>query len=212
MNERLVIPDRAAAAHELAVTRPWREFSVSFNVAVSHIVPVARIHDHESEGVLMRWGLVPQPGKLDLNRGSCARVRSDALVSSETFRGAWLHGQRGIVPVAGFYVWQRTPTGSRQPYYVRLVNRLVFGVAVLWERWENGDADGAESCALVTVPSNSLLTEIDNTSDQMLAILRREDYDTWLGSPVAEAKDLLDTYPRDSMVSHPVGPYVNDLG
>jgi len=211
MNERLVIPDRAGAERELAVARPWREFPVSFNVAVSHIIPVARIHERESEGVMMRWGLVPQPGKLDLTHDSYARVRSDALVSSENFRGAWFHGQRGIVPVAGFYVWQRTPSGFRQPYYVRLVNRLVFGVAVLWERSASDDDDVAESCALVTVPANSLLTEIDNTGDQMLAILRHKDYDTWLGSSIADAKGLLDTYPRACMVSHPVGPYVNKL-
>jgi putative SOS response-associated peptidase YedK/uncharacterized protein YndB with AHSA1/START domain len=211
MNERLVIPDRADAEQELAVARPWRHFSVSFNVAVSHTVPVARIHDSESEGVMMRWGLVPHPGKLGLTHDSYARVRSDALMSSDNFRGAWFHGQRGIVPVAGFYVWQCTPTGFRQPYYVRLVNRLVFGVAVLWERPESELGDAVESCALVTVPSNSLLAEIDNTSDQMLAILRREDYGAWLRTTVGEAKELLDTYPRAGMVSHTVGPYVNNL-
>jgi uncharacterized protein YndB with AHSA1/START domain len=94
---------------------------------------------------------------------------------------------------------------------VRLVNRPVFGVAVLWERSQSDPGDVVESCALVTVPSNPLLTELDNTSDQMLAILRREDYGAWLRTTIAEAQDLLDTYPRAGMVSHPVGPYVNDL-
>lgn len=211
MSERLVIPDRAEAESELPVAHPWWQFSVRFNVAVSQSVPVVRMHERETEGVLMRWGLVASPGKVDLTRDSCARVRSDALMSSEDLRDAWFHGQRGIVPVAGFYVWQRTPAGFRQPYYVRLVNRLVFGVAVLWERSESDDDDVVESCALVTVPSNSLLAEIDNTTDQMPAILRREDYGSWLGSTVTQAKELLDTYPRTRMVSHPVGPYVNNL-
>jgi putative SOS response-associated peptidase YedK/uncharacterized protein YndB with AHSA1/START domain len=210
MNERLVIPDRADAEHELAVTRSWCQFAASFNVAVSHPVPVARIRQGESEGVMMRWGLVPQPGKVDLTRDSYARVRSDALASSENFRAAWADGQRGIVPVAGFYVWQRTPTGLRQPYYVRLVNRLVFGVAVLWQRSQSGVSDFVESCALVTVPSNSLLAEIDNTNDQMLAILRHEDYAAWLGASVTAAQQLLDTYPRERMVTHPVGSYVDN--
>ena len=210
MNERLVIPDRAEAEHELAVAHPRWQFSASFNVAVSHTVPVARISGRKSEGVMMRWGLVAHSRRVDLTRDSCARVRSDALTSSENFSGAWLHGRRGIVPVAGFYVWQRTATGSRQPYYVRLVNRPVFGVAVLWERSESDDDEVVESCALVTVPSNSLLAEIDDTGDQMLAILRREDYGAWLESTVAQAKELLDTYPRARMVSYPVGPYVND--
>jgi hypothetical protein len=72
----------------------------------------------------MRWGLVPPSAKGDVARRGCARVRGDALLSSEDFRTAWFSGQRGVVPLAGFYVWQRTQAGYRQPYYVRLVNRF----------------------------------------------------------------------------------------
>jgi len=211
MSERLVIPDRADAESELSVAHPWWQFSVRFNVAVSQSVPVVRMHERESEGVMMLWGLVPQSAKGDVARRGCDRVRGDALQSSEDFRTAWFNGQRGIVPLAGFYVWQRTQAGYRQPYYVRLVNRLVFGVAVLWDRSVTDDDDVVESCALVTVPANPLLAEIDNTTGQMPAILRREDYDTWLRSRVAEASGLLETYPQTRMVSHPVAPYVNHL-
>jgi len=59
MTERVVIPGRTEADSELSVTRPWWEFSVRFNVAVSQSVPVARMHERETEGVMMRWGLVP---------------------------------------------------------------------------------------------------------------------------------------------------------
>ena len=211
MTERVVIPGRTEADSELSVTRPWWEFSVRFNVAVSQSVPVARMHERETEGVMMRWGLVPSSAKGDLTRGGCALARSDSLQSAEGLRSAWLHGHRGIVPLAGFYLWQRTKAGHRQPYYVRLVNRLVFGVAALWERSVTDDDEVIESCALVTVPVNPLLVEIDNGIDQMPAILRREDYQTWLGATVTQAKELLQTYPQTQMVTHPVGPYVNDL-
>ena len=53
----------------------------------------------------------------------------------------------------------------------------------------------------------------DYWTDKVIAleILRREDCATWLGSTVAQAKELLETYPHTRMVTHPVGPYVNDL-
>ncbi|HLQ13010.1 MAG TPA: SOS response-associated peptidase family protein [Steroidobacteraceae bacterium] len=206
-----MIPDRADAESELSVAHPWWQFSVRFNVAVSQSVPVVRMHERESEGVIMRWGLVPQPAKGDVARRVCSLVRADVLLSSEDFRGAWFNGQRGIVPLAGYYVWQRTQAGYRQPYYVRLVNRLVFGVAVLWDRSVTDDDDVVESCALLTVPANPLLAEIDNTTGQMPAILRREVYDTWLRSTVADARGLLETHHQTRMVSHPVAPYVNHL-
>ena len=210
MSERLVIPDRADAEGELAVAHPWWQFSVRFNVAMSHSVPVARMHERESEGVMMRWGLVPSSAKGDMARGVGACVRSDALSTAQDLRTAWMQGQRGILPLAGFYLWQRTRVGYRQPYYVRLVNRLVFGVAVLWDRSVSDSDDLVESCALVTVPANPLVVEIDGTG-QMPAILRRDDYDTWLRSSVTEATALLETYPEIRMISHPVAPHVNHL-
>ena len=211
MSERLVIPDREDAERDLSVTQPWWQFSVRFNVAVPQRLPVARKHGRDVEGGMMRWGFVLSSAKGDVTHGRCARMSAEAVVSSEDFRTAWLHGQRGIVPLAGFYVWQRTPAGHRQPHYVRLVNRLVFGIAVVWERSVTDDDDVIESCALVTVPANPLLAEIDNTTGEMPAVLHREDYDTWLRSNVTEANGLLESYPHTRMVSHPVAPHVNDL-
>jgi putative SOS response-associated peptidase YedK len=211
MSERLVIPGRAEAESELSVAHPWWQFSVRFNVAVSHSVPVVRMHERETEGVMMRWGLVPSSAKGDLTKAKGGHVRSDALQSEEAFRTAWFDGRRGIVPLAGFYVWQHTRAGYRQPFYVRMVNRLVFGVAVLWDRSVNDDDDVIESCALVTVRSNRLLLEIDENTDQMPAILQHNGYDAWLGSTIAQAKELLEPYPQTRMVTYPVGPYVNDL-
>jgi putative SOS response-associated peptidase YedK len=121
MSERLVIPDRAQAESELSVAHPWWQFSARFNVAASQSLPVARVHGRESEGVMMRWGLVPASAKGDVARPGHAHLKSDTLQSSQEFRTAWLFGQRGIVPLAGFYLWQRTRAGHRQPYYVRLV-------------------------------------------------------------------------------------------
>ena len=211
MTERLVVPDRMDAERDLSVTHPWWQFTVRYNVAVSQKLPVARMHGREVEGVMMRWGLVPPSAKGDVARGSCAQVPRNDLSTAEDSRVAWLHGQRGIVPLGGFYVWQRTQAGHRQPHYVRLVNRPVFGVAVVWERSVTDDDDVIESCALVTVPANPLLAEIDNTTDQMPAILRRDGYDTWLRSNVTEATGVLEAYPQVRMVSHPVAPHVNDL-
>jgi putative SOS response-associated peptidase YedK len=210
MTQRLVIPSREEVDAELAVARPWWQFSVRFNVAVAQSVPVARMHEREAEGVMMRWGLAHQTasGAIDLtSRGS---VRSDTLGSARELHTPWLHGQRGIVPIAGFYLWKRVPAGYDQPWYVRVVNRTVFGVAALWERAEASD-EVIESCALITVEANPLLAEINPASGQMPAILRSEDYDAWLSASVSSASELLQPYPQTRMLCHPVGPYVNHL-
>src|SRR5215468_10634687 len=132
MAQRLVISSREEVDAELSVARPWWQFSARFNVAISHSIPVARMHERESEGVMMRWGLAHRTARGTINLTSCGSIGRDALKSVQDVRRMWTFGQRGIVPLAGFYLWQRTPAGHHQPYYVRLVNRAVFGVAALW--------------------------------------------------------------------------------
>lgn len=208
MAQRLVIPSREEVEGELSVAHPWWQFSVRFNVAVSQRVPVARMHERESEGVMMRWGLALQTAQGTIDFTDTGLVRSDALKTAQHLQRMWVHGQRGIVPLAGFYLWQRAAAGHDQPYYVRLVNRPVFGIAALWERAEAND-EVIESCALISVPANPLLAEIDPGTGQMPAILGSEDYQTWLSSAVGHADRLLRPYPHTRMVCHPVGPYVN---
>lgn len=209
MAQRLVIPSREEVDAELLVARPWWQFSLRFNVAISQSIPVARMHERESEGVMMRWGLAHQRAGGGLQLTSRGSARSDALKSAHELRAMWVHGQRGIVPIAGFYLWKRAAAGFDQPYYVRAVNRPVFGVAALWDRAE-ADDEVIESCALLSVEANPLLAEISATG-QMPVILRTEDYDAWLSGSVSQASELLQPYAHTRMVCHPVGPYVNHL-
>ena len=210
VTQRLVIPSREEVDGELPVAHPWWQFSVRFNVAVSQSIPVARMHERESEGVMMRWGLAHRTAGGSIHFTDSGAVRSVALKSAEELRTPWVHGRRGIVPIAGFYLWKRAPAGHDQPWYVRLVNRPVFGVAALWERAEAGD-EVVESCALITIDANPLLAEISSATRQMPVILDAEDYGMWLSAKVEQASELLQTYPHTRMVCHPVAPYVNHL-
>ncbi|HXS28424.1 MAG TPA: SOS response-associated peptidase family protein [Steroidobacteraceae bacterium] len=211
MTLRLVIPGRREVDGELSVERPWWQFSVRFNVAISQNIPIARMHERDCEGVMMRWGLALASERDGIELTSRGVVRCDTLRSDDDLRAPWLNGQRGIVPVAGFYLWQRSSAGHHQPYYVRLVNRPVFGVAALWVHAETAAGEVVESCALIAVDANPLVAEIDNVTAQMPAILRPRDYRTWLASGVSRANELLQPYPQIQMVCHPVGPHVNYL-
>lgn len=211
MYERLVIPDQDQAEKEVPAVHRWWTFRARFNVAPAQSIPIVRMHEGGSEAVMMRWGFVPSPVQGAVTRLGAAHISSRLLDTSRDFGKAWLHGQRCIVPLAGFYVWQRAPQGFRQPYYVRLVNREVFGAAAVWARAVTDDDDVIESCALVMVPANELMAEIDNVARRMPAILSRETYEKWLGGTPMDARDLLQTYPASRMVGHPVSPRVNLL-
>lgn len=212
MCERYVTPDAEHAEGEFGVVRRWWRFSPSFNVGPSRYVPVIRTHDSQVEGVMLRWGLIPGWAEGDAKK-ACAFTASSAEVAhAPATRGAWEIGRRCIVPMFGFYAWQMTWQGHRQPFFVRLVNRQVFGVAAVWDRTEaeSGD-DVIEGSALITVPPNALLMELQGTSVAMPAILERRDYAVWLTAAPAVAKTVLKPLPPQYMIAHPVSPRINSF-
>jgi putative SOS response-associated peptidase YedK len=211
MCERYVVPDQMLAERELAPERVWWRFSASFNVAPSRYIPAVRLHEGHSEAVMMRWGLIPAWAKGDVAAGQWPRLSCGELEASPLFRGPWLHGQRCILPFAGFYTWRLTPAGYRQPYFVQTGDRPVFAVAALWDRTEDDDGDVIEGCAILMVPSNAALASIQAAAREMPAILAAEDCDAWLHGTPVEARGLLRTPPEGLLTSHAVSPRINSL-
>ncbi|HEY6484625.1 MAG TPA: SOS response-associated peptidase [Steroidobacteraceae bacterium] len=209
MCERIVIPGREQVEEEIPVSHRWWTFTTRFNVAAGQSVPAVRLHEKQSEGIMLRWGLVPASHQGEDVPPGDACVSRNTLETSAAYRTIWTHGQRCIIPLAGFYVWQRTAAGHRQPFYVRLVNRPVFGIAAVWDRFVTDGDDVIEGCALISVRANSLLTEVTNTHGRMPAILQREGYQTWLSGRPAQAKELLRPFAAERMLLHAVGPHVN---
>jgi putative SOS response-associated peptidase YedK len=206
------MPQAEQAEQEFGVARRWWQFSPSFNVGPSRYIPVIRMHDGEVEGVMLRWGLIPDWAEADASK-ACAINTSLASVEHEpATRGAWQHGRRCIVPMFGFYTWQMTGRGHRQPFFVRLVNRPVFGVAALWDRTEVEDGDDViEGCALISVPANPLLAELQGAGAEMPAILDRRDYAVWLTGAPAVARTVLRPFSSQQMIAHPVSPRINSF-
>src|SRR5690349_6907203 len=136
MCERYVMPQAELAEQEFGVLRRWWQFSPSFNVGPSRYVPVIRMHDGEIEGVMLRWGLIPEWAEADVSKACAVTASIETVEHAPATRSGWELGRRCIVPMFGFYTWQLTSKRHRQPYFVRLVNRQVFGVAAVWDRTE----------------------------------------------------------------------------
>jgi putative SOS response-associated peptidase YedK len=209
MCDRYVLPDHVAAEREFLPAHSWWKFTARFNVAAQQYVPAIRMHDGQSEGLMIRWGLIPSwaEGRQTGEPTECADM--DRIERSNTYRMPWLSGQRCILPSAGFYTWQLTRAKYRQPYYVHLINRAVCGLAAVWDRSVGEDDDVIESCSIVLVPANDLLLDICPTEARMPAILRRRDYETWLRGTPVQAKAALQPYNAHWMQAHPVSPRIN---
>jgi putative SOS response-associated peptidase YedK len=208
MCQRYALPDRSTVEREFMPSRAWWSFTAKYNIAPGHYVPAIRWHDGQSEAVMMRWGLIPSSAE-GRAAESPPTVDADAIMATPVFRGPWLEGQRCILPMSGFYVWQLTNRRYRQPHFIRLLERSVFGVAAIWDRSVSEEDDVIESCSIVCVTPNDLIVSVANTDGHMPAILRRKDYQTWLrGTPVA-AMATLNPYNKNGMQAFPVSPRIN---
>lgn len=200
-----------------AAERYWRvhglpKWTQSFNVAPTMTVPIIRRarrdSEHPFEGAMVRWGLVPFWAHGVPPKFATFNARVEGLETTSSFRGAWEFGRRCILPAAGFYEWQRRGPG-KQPFFIKLADREHFGFAGLWERSKSPDGVAIESCTLITLPANRLLSEIHNGGLRMPAILRAEDHEAWLAGTQDEARRALQPYPDERMEAWPVSPRVN---
>ena len=209
MCERYVLPDKATAEREFLPDRAWWQFGQRFNVASPQYVPALRLHDRDVEAVMLRWGFVPAAAEGVIAPDAPTSIPAGWMDRSPLIGPAWRAARRCILPVAGFYAWQLTEARYRQPFFVRLAERSVFGLAAVWDRSVGDDDDVIESCALVTVERNALLQGVANTASSMPAILKRRDYQTWLRGAQPDAFAALQPYPAHLMLAHPVSPRIN---
>ena len=142
-------------------------------------------------------------------KASTINATAERIASAPSYRDPWRRGQRCIFAMGGFYEPHVSADGSREPFFLRLVNAEVFGVAGIWERSRRADGSYLFSCTLITVPANRLLAEVHNDKQRMPAILAANDYDAWLGGSTDDAQALLKPYPDELMTAWKVSRRVN---
>jgi putative SOS response-associated peptidase YedK len=138
-------------------------------------------------------------------------ARVETVASKPSFRNAFKK-RRCLILADGFYEWKGTK-GQKQPMYITLPDGEPFAFAGLWETWNPKDdpKDIYKSCAIITVESSESVREIHH---RMPAILKPENYDTWLdpsNQDFKELENILQTEIVTELVSHAVAKNVNSV-
>jgi putative SOS response-associated peptidase YedK len=170
----------------------------------------------ETERLLMsfRWGLVPWWSKDATSGSRLFNARSESVATKASFREAFRE-RRIIVPADGFYEWQKTKTGHRQPHYFSRADGEPLAFAGLAERWrEKGAPRGTpylKSCTVITTPGGADMAGIH---DRMPVILDPATFDLWLDPANDDAEELLALLrppPAGTVIHRPVGPRVGNV-
>lgn len=159
---------------------------------------------------LMRWGFVPAWAKTPAKGAPLNNARAETVAEKPTFREAWRR-RRCLLPMNGFYEWQRSAT-HKTPYYIQMRDTELFAVAGLYE-YRPGDATTAPmtTFTVLTTAANALMQPIH---DRMPVIVPPEACEEWLDPRNTDAHGLevlLQPYPVAAMRVHPVSLRVNSV-
>ena len=159
------------------------------------------------EAVIMRWGLIPHWTKPGHGSGApLINARSETITEKPSFRTAWKQGQRCVIPLTGFYEWEKQGK-ERLPWLFQRNDGHPLAFAGLWDRWTDPiDNTVIESCTVITTTPNSMLGRIH---DRMPVLLDETTAAEWLDPDLANATSLISSFPSERLRETPLGTYVN---
>ena len=182
----------------------------NYNVAPTTQVYAVAEHDGDRVLTSFRWGLVPFWAK-DIKIGNRSiNARSETAASKPMFRSSF-EKRRCLIPVDGFYEWERKTKG-KLPHYIYASDGKPLSVAGLWSSWNDPETDERLlTCTILTVEPNDLLRPIH---DRMPVILAPEQWGAWLdpsNHDVESLQALMTPFSQELMAEHPVSTLVNKV-
>jgi len=185
------------------------ELGPRFNVAPTDEANVVVQRDDRRAITAYRWGLIPHWADKAKVGSRMFNARSESLTSSPAFRDSFAR-KRCLVPVDGFYEWQRSE-GRRQPFSIGRGDGRPLVLAGLWDGWRDPVADRViQTFTIVTTTPNR---QLDWLHDRMPVLLPDDAWARWL-DPHTDPGELLGLFePTDEVALRvwPVSPLVNNV-
>jgi putative SOS response-associated peptidase YedK len=185
------------------------ELAPRYNVAPAQPVVAVRLAEDARPVVsLLRWGLIPAWAREPAIGHSLINARSETVGERPAFRGAF-RSRRCLIPAGGFYEWSATGGKHKQPFHFRRRDGQPFAFAGLWERWQGGDGEPVETCAVLTTAANEVVRPVH---ERMPVILAPADFGPWLDlrAPADQLHALFRPYPAEVMEAVALGRYVSN--
>lgn len=185
------------------------EIGPRWNVAPTDEALVVVQREDRRAIVAHRWGFIPHWADSPKVGSRMFNARSETLGSSPAFADA-LRRKRCIVPVDGFYEWQRIGS-RRQPFTIGRSDGRPLALAGLWSGWRDPARDAVvRTFTIVTTRPNAAMAELH---DRMPVVLEPDAFDRWL-DPSADPGELHGLFdPSDGVPLRiePVSDLVNNV-
>lgn len=189
---------------------PTEAYTPQFNAAPTHLLPV--ITQESPAGLsFFYWGAPPSWANQKPLGERLINALAEGIGEKPAMRKK-LRTHRCLIPADGFFIWKRVGKKSSVPYRYTLPDKSIYGMAGLWEEYEDEKDVNHHTFTLVTTAAPESMAEI---SDRIPAILSPEQGKAWLSTAdetillpmLAPYAGALDHYSVSSLVNN---PSVND--
>ena len=179
------------------------EYRPRYNIAPGSSLEVVT-NEAPGEIVQHHWGLLPfWADEID---DGYINARSETAHEKRAFKNAW-EKRPCLVLSSGFYEWQQTNGGPKQPYRVyREGDDPTIAMAGLWQTTTIGNED-VQSVTILTTDPNDVVAPIH---DRMPVVLPEDEEQTWLSAGPDERRDLCHPYPDNDLDAYPISTLVNN--
>ncbi|PKW26084.1 putative SOS response-associated peptidase YedK [Phycicoccus duodecadis] len=170
---------------------------------------------------LLTWGLVPSWSKDPRAGARMINARVETVAEKPAFARA-LAARRCLVPAAGWYEWQVSPTAldakgapRKQPFFTQRADGASVAMAGLYEFWRDPAVPDPDDplawLTTFTVVTGPAEAGLDRIHDRQPMVLDRDDWREWLdpATGAADALALLAPHAPGRFTAHPVSRAVS---
>lgn len=182
-------------------------YKAHYNAAPTQLLPV--ITSASPQGLsLYYWGTSPAWSRDRSLTERSINIRTEFFPEKPALRRA-LVKNRCVIPADGFYGWKKVGKKTIIPYRFVLKKKEPFGIAGMWEEFEDTEGNEIQTFTLVTQPANELVAGIQ---ERMPVILNKQNEKLWLHPEAGEAAllDALTPIAATAMDHYPVSPAIKD--
>ena len=184
---------------------PTPAYEMTYNAAPAQLLPV--MTQESPNGMsFFYWGAPPAWAKNKPLGERLINTHTEHLTGKPAIR-KMLKKQRCLVPADGFFIWKRIGKKASVPYRFTLPDKSPFGMAGLWEEYEDEQNVPHHTFSLITAPSNPSVLDY---SERMPAILTPEQERLWLGEDDRDDWPSLLSACTHELVHYSVSTLVND--
>lgn len=185
-------------------------YQPNYNVAPGHSMPVVLMSKTREKKIdILDWGLILRESSDDSGALENFNVPDEELEKKPEYKKSFQR-KRCIIPANGFYEWKQLES-VQLPFYIRLLNQELFGMAGLFDKWTSPEGEDRYTFTIITTQANALVQPLHT---RMPAILQPEHYEYWLdpmNSDFEELHEILQPYPTEQMATYRVTNKVNSL-